>query len=298
MKKRLPHKKRPIGDIIAESLNTFLLALVGIITAVPFLYVISMSLTSDTALGTNGVTLIPSEFSLEAYKYLFKNAQSLINAYGVTIFVTVVGTFLGTMLAIFFAYPLSKKSLPGRNGIMLYILFSMMFSGGIIPFYLVVRGIGLGNSVWALILPSCWSSWNMILVRNFFQSVPDSLEEAAKLDGANDIQVLFRIMIPLSKPIIATIALYFAVGFWNAWYNSLLFIDDSYKQPLMMFLKNIMETKNVGASLIGSSSASEIPASESLRMATVVVCTAPILCVYPFIQKYFVKGVMVGSIKG
>lgn len=202
------------------------------------------------------------------------------------------------MLAIFFAYPLSKKNLPGRKGIMLYILFSMMFSGGIIPFYLVVRGIGLGNSIWALILPSCWSSWNMILMRNFFNAVPDSLEESAKLDGANDIQVLFKIVIPLSKSIIATIALFFAVGFWNSWYNALLFIDDSAKQPLMMFLKKIMETKNVGSSLIGSSSVADLPASESLRMATVVVCTLPILCSYPFVQKYFVKGVMVGSVKG
>lgn len=295
----MKHRKkiRP-GDMIAEGINLFLLLLVGIVTAVPFLYVISMSLTSDVALGSEGVKLIPTGFSLDAYKYLFKNAESLINAYSVTIFVTVVGTFLGTMLAIFFAYPLSKKSLPGRKGIMLYILFSMMFSGGIIPFYLVVRGIGLGDSIWSLILPACWSSWNMILVRNFFQSLPESLEEAARLDGANDIQVLFRIMIPLSKPIIATIALYFAVGFWNSWYNALLFIDDNTKQPLMMFLKNIMETKNVGAALIGSSSVTDIPASESLRMATVVVCTLPILCVYPFIQKYFVKGVMVGSVKG
>ncbi len=297
MKKLFRKKIRP-GDVIADGINVILLALIGIVTAVPFLYVISMSLTSDTALGTTGVTLIPSDFSLEAYAYLFKNATPLLRAYGVTIFVTLVGTFLGTMLAIFFAYPLSRRTLPGRNGIMLYILFAMMFSGGIIPFYMVVRGIGLGDSIWALIIPSCWSSWNMILIRNFFQSVPESLQEAAKLDGANDIQVLFKIMIPLSKPIIATIALYFAVGFWNSWYNSLLFIDDTTKQPLMMFLKNIMETKNVGASLIGSSSASDIPASEALRMATVVACTAPILFVYPFIQKYFVKGVMVGSVKG
>ena len=275
-----------------------MLAFVGIITVVPFLYVISMSFTSDAALGTVGVRMIPAEFSVAAYKYLFSNAKSLLQAYGVTIFVTVMGTFLGTILAIFFAYPLSKKNLPGRNAIMLYILFSMMFSGGIIPFYLVVRGIGLGNSIWALILPSCWSSWNMILMRNFIQSIPDSLEEPAKLDGANDIQILFRIIIPLSKAIIATISLYFAVGFWNSWYNALLFIDDSSKYPLMMFLKNIMQTKNVGVSLIGASSVSDIPASEALRMATVVVCTLPILCIYPFIQKYFVKGVMVGSVKG
>ena len=297
MLKNKKKKARP-AEVIVECITLFLLAVVGIVTAVPFLYVISMSLTSDVALGSEGVKLIPAGFSLDAYNYLFKNAESLIRAYGVTIFVTIAGTFLGTMMAIFFAYPLSKRSLPGRKGFMMYILFSMMFSGGIIPFYLVVRGIGLGDSIWALILPSCWSSWNMILVRNFFQSLPAHLDEAAKLDGANDIQTLFYIIIPLSKPIIATIALYFAVGFWNSWYNALLFIDDSAKQPLMMFLKNIMETKNVGAALIGSSSVTDIPASESLRMATVVVCTLPILCVYPFIQKYFVKGVMVGSVKG
>lgn len=291
-------KKIHISDVLANGLNYILLAFVAIITVVPFLYVVSMSLTSDTALGSIGVKLIPAEFSLAAYEYLFQNPDSLIRAYGVTIFVTVVGTFLATVITIFFAYPLSKKDLPGRKGIMLYILFSMMFSGGLIPFYLVVRGIGLGNSIWALILPSCWSSWNMILMRNFFNAVPDSLEESAKLDGANDIQVLFKIVIPLSKSIIATIALFFAVGFWNSWYNSLLFIDDSTKQPLMMFLKKIMETKNVGSSLVGSSSMGSLPASESLRMATVVACTLPILCSYPFVQKYFVKGVMVGSIKG
>lgn len=291
-------KKIHLSDVLANGLNIILLAFVAIITVVPFLYVVSMSFTSDTALGSIGVKLIPAELSLTAYKYLFQNPNSLLQAYGVTIFVTVMGTFLSTMLTIFFAYPLSKKNLPGRKGIMLYILFSMMFSGGIIPFYLVVRGIGLGNSIWALILPSCWSSWNMILMRNFFNAVPDSLEESAKLDGANDIQVLFKIVIPLSKSIIATIALFFAVGFWNSWYNALLFIDDSAKQPLMMFLKKIMETKNVGSSLIGSSSVADLPASESLRMATVVVCTLPILCSYPFVQKYFVKGVMVGSVKG
>ncbi len=291
-------KKIHLSDVLANGLNIILLAFVAIITVVPFLYVVSMSFTSDTALGSIGVKLIPAELSLTAYKYLFQNPNSLLQAYGVTIFVTVMGTFLSTMLAIFFAYPLSKKNWPGRKGIMLYILFSMMFSGGIIPFYLVVRGIGLGNSIWALILPSCWSSWNMILMRNFFNAVPDSLEESAKLDGANDIQVLFKIVIPLSKSIIATIALFFAVGFWNSWYNALLFIDDSAKQPLMMFLKKIMETKNVGSSLIGSSSVADLPASESLRMATVVVCTLPILCSYPFVQKYFVKGVMVGSVKG
>lgn len=296
--RRSTRRKKHAGDWIADGINYILLAFVGIITVVPFLYVISMSFTSDAALGTVGVRMIPAEFSVAAYKYLFSNAKSLLQAYGVTIFVTVMGTFLGTILAIFFAYPLSKKNLPGRNAIMLYILFSMMFSGGIIPFYLVVRGIGLGNSIWALILPSCWSSWNMILMRNFIQSIPDSLEESAKLDGANDIQILFRIIIPLSKAIIATISLYFAVGFWNSWYNALLFIDDSSKYPLMMFLKNIMQTKNVGVSLIGASSVSDIPASEALRMATVVVCTLPILCIYPFIQKYFVKGVMVGSVKG
>ncbi len=297
IRNRKKKKLRP-GDMLASGMNYFWLILVGLITVIPFLYVISMSFTSETALGTIGVKLIPAEWSLEAYQYLFQNARDLVRAYGVTIFVTAAGTFLGTMLAIFFAYPLSKKQLPGRNGIMLYILFSMMFSGGLIPFYLVVRGIGLGNTIWALILPSCWSSWNMILIRNFFQSIPDSLEESAKLDGANDIQILFCIIIPLSKAIIATIALYFAVGFWNSWYNALLFIDDRKLQPLMLFLKNIMETKNVGASLIGSSSANQIPASEALRMATVVVCTLPILCVYPFVQKYFVKGVMVGSVKG
>lgn len=299
MTRTVKRKKISIGDVLAKTINYVLLTIVGIITVVPFLYVVSMSFTSDAALGSEGVKLIPAQWSVAAYKYLFENPQTLFQAYAVTIFVTVMGTFLATLNTILFAYPVSKKSLPGRKGIMLYILFSMMFSGGIIPFYLVVRNVlGLGNSLWALIIPGCFSSWNMILMRNFFQSLPQSLEESAKLDGANDVQILFKIIIPLSKSIIATIALFFAVGFWNAWYNALLFIDDTAKQPLMMFLKTIMESRNVGSALVGSSSMAALPPSEALRMATVVACTLPILCVYPFIQKYFVSGMMVGSIKG
>lgn len=282
------------ADRVVAVLNYVFLVCIVLLCIVPILYTVSISLTSEDAFNKFGVTLIPSEFSLDAYRALFQDGQRLFTSYGNTIFITLVGTVLSLVIMAGWAYPLSKADLPMRKFFLGYLLFSMLFSGGIIPFYLVVKNIfGLYNSIWAMILPYCFGSWNCILMKNFFSAIPESLEEAAKLEGANEIQILFTIVLPLSKSIMATVALFTAVTFWNSWFGSLLFITDTSKQPIMMYLKEMTSAIQAGTGAPGQ----DVP-TQSFQMAVVVACMLPIICVYPFLQKYFASGVMVGSVKG
>lgn len=289
--------KISFGESVGSFANYLFLALIGIVCLVPFLYVISVSFTSENSLGLHGTQLIPGEFSLSAYKFLFANADRLVQSYFNTILVTIAGTVIGLIVIAGVAYPLSKKELPFRTPFMMYVLFSMLFGGGLIPLYIIMKSIGLYDNYWALILPGIYSSWNMILMRNFFMSLPTSLEESALIDGANEIQVLVKIMLPLSRPIMATLFLFMAVGYWNNWFNALLFMPDPNKWPIMMFLKEVLQSLNV-VDKITVMPSSEAPPSQSLQMAVVVACTLPIICVYPFLQKYFVRGILMGSIKG
>jgi len=256
-----------------------------------------VSFTSERAIGLYGARLIPREWSFDAYRFIFRYGERIARSYVNTIIIAATGTILGTVMTAAFAWPLSDRTLPFRKAISLYVLFSMLFTGGIIPFYLVIRMLGLYDTYWALILPGAFTSWNVILMRNYFTSVPASLKESATIDGANDLQIFFSIILPVSKPILATIAMFLVVGFWNAWFGALLFLGDSGKWPIMMFLKEVLQTTKA-ASVIVNESRVTMPTAESIRMATVIVCTVPILVVYPLAQKHFVKGIMIGSMKG
>ncbi len=265
---------------------------------IPFLYVLSTSLTSEKALAQTGVTLVPSDVSTDAYTFLFKYSEDILQAFLNTIIIAVATTILMILVTALFAYPLSKKDLPGRNGILRYVLFSMMFGGGLIPTYLLMHEYGFADSWLCMIIPGCYSSWNMILMRNYFSSIPHDLEESALIDGAGYFTILFRIMIPLSKPIIATLSLFCVVGVWNNWYTALLYLSNQKSLwPIMMFLKTVLESTNPSTTM-GMPVSGAFPPSESLKMAAVIICITPILISYPWVQKYFVKGMMIGSVKG
>ena len=203
------------------------------------------------------------------------------------------------LLSVFGAYALSKKRLAGRKIILSMILFTMLFSGGLIPYYLVVSGLHLSNTIWAMIIPSAVNTFYLIIMKNYFSSLSPSLEEAAKIDGANDIQILFRVMLPISLPFIATFVLFYSVERWNEWWNALLFINDSSLQPLQIYMRNLLVNYNNQMSqqamlILGDKRSANF---QAVQMASIVVSTVPILCIYPFVQRHFVKGVMVGSVK-
>ncbi|MBE6801116.1 MAG: carbohydrate ABC transporter permease [Ruminococcaceae bacterium] len=265
---------------------------------VPFLYVISASFTSEAALANYGVTLIPKEFSSAAYKFLFKYSEDIIRSSINTVIIAVSTSVLMIIVTSMFAYPLAKKDFPGRTAILGYVLFSMLFGGGMVPTYILMNEYGFADSWLCMILPGCFSAWNMILVRNYFSALPAELEESAFIDGAGYMKILFRIIIPLSKPILATLTLFVLVGSWNNWYSALLYLSNQKDLwPIMMFLKTVLESTNPSTTM-GMPVSGAFPPTECLKMAAVVVCTAPILASYPFLQRYFVKGIMIGSVKG
>ena len=285
-------------DKFIATVNYTFLLLFCFICIMPFVYVLIVSFTSETSYGLHGASLIPSEFSLSAYKTIFMRGKVILDAYSVTMLVTASGTMTALVVCSMFAYPLSRKVFPGKKIFLGYILFSMLFSGGLIPTYIAVsRWLGLNNSLFALILPGAFSSWNMLLFRNFFAEIPDELQESAQIDGANDIRIFVSIILPLSKAIFATLGLFWAVGYWNAWFPALLYIQEQRKFPIMLLLQNMLNASvSAGSSLGGEQSS--VYVTEMLRMATVVCVVAPVLCIYPFLQKYFAKGILVGSIKG
>lgn len=290
------------GDkIINLCFYLFIIAFAAI-CLIPFLLVISASFTEEHTLLLEGYKLIPSKLSLDAYKMVAESAN-LFQAYGVTIFVTLVGTALSMILSCCMAYAMSVKSFKSRNIVALFIYFTMLFSGGMVPSYLLIkRVLQLHNTIWVLILPSLCSAWNIMLLRNFFNGLPASLSESAKLDGANDIVILFKIILPISLPGIATISLFYALGYWNEWMQCLLYMDYNHQHlyTLQYLIQKMLRDiafiqDHIG--LIPGLEAIDMP-TYSNRMATLVVAIGPIILVYPFIQKYFVKGLTVGSVKG
>lgn len=262
----------------------------------PFLYVVAMSFSSTNAILSGKVVLFPVEFQLTAYEEILKKKQ-IWDSIGVTIQSTLFGTALSLVLTILAAYSLSKKDLKGRKILAGLILFTMYFGGGIIPTLLVVKGVGLYDTVASLYIPNAVSVFNFIVIRTFFRELPPDLEEAAFLDGANHLQILFRVVMPLSKPIIATIGLFYAVGYWNDYFSALLYIQDPTKYSLQLRLRSLLFTEELNTIGAGDMAGTPVMA-ESLKMASIVVGTIPIILIYPWLQKYFVKGVMLGSVKG
>lgn len=284
------------GEKIFACINYAFLTLLVIITLFPLLNVIALSFSGNNAILSGKVNLIPVDFNLGAYQNIISDGN-VFRALGNTVFVTVAGTALSMFFTIMCAYPLSKKRLKGRKFFNWIILFTMLFHGGMIPTFILVKNLGIMDTYWALWFPPMVSVYNMIILRTSFEGIPDSLEEAASIDGANTPYILFRIVLPISLPILATLTLFYAVGLWNSYMHPLLYITSADKQVLMVKLMQTLS--NVTDAILESEGVRDDNLTpEAIKSATIVVATVPIMCVYPFLQKYFVKGVMVGAIKG
>lgn len=275
----------------------------ALICLYPFLLVIGGSLMTNSEAINSGFKVIPDEPTLASYKILLGNSALIFNGYRITVFVTVVGTFLSIAVNGMMGYVLSRKHLAGRRILNLYVLLTMLFNGGMVPWYLVcTQYLHLKDTIWALIFPMVVSAWYIFLIRNYFTGVPEELWESAKLDGASEFVVFGRIYLPLATPVIATVVLFAALGFWNDWWLGLMLIDDSSKQPLQMLLRTMIS--NIQFLQTMSQQSSEVQAmlasvpGDGVKMAMVVITTGPIILLYPFVQKYFMKGIMVGAVKG
>ncbi|MBB6693376.1 carbohydrate ABC transporter permease [Cohnella xylanilytica] len=289
---------RSVGSTVFDTANYIVLALIGFAAIAPFLYVVAGSFASDTELTRRSFFLIPHSFSTMAYKYIF-STDTIMKSIGNSLYITVAGTAVNLLFTVTMAYGLSKRGIYGRNAIMNLILFSMLFGGGLIPTYLVVRELQLLDTYWALILPGAISAFNLIIVKNFFQELPPELEEAAKIDGCSDLSLLWRIVLPLSMPVLATFTLFYAVGHWNNFFSALLYINDPARWPLQVMLRQIVLLSQMAAGSADSVDYNYVQeAQQSIKMAVIVVGTLPILLVYPFLQKHFAKGVLIGSVKG
>ena len=293
--------KKSNARYIFEISNYVLLTGICVIMLYPFLFVLAASLSSATYVSRGMVGIITQGFNTRAYEEVFKY-QNIWTGYRNTILYTVCGTALNLFLTICGAYPLSRKQFFGRSVFTFFIAVTMFFSGGLIPTFLVMRSYKLLNTFWAVILPGAVSTWNMIIMRTFFQNLPSELEEAAVIDGCSDIGVLTRIVIPLSTASIMTIGMFYAVGHWNAWFDAFIYLQDHARYPIQLWLRIIVlqnqmhDISNLQSGAVDAGAENLI--SDTIKYAVIVVAAAPILCVYPFIQKYFVKGVMVGSLKG
>lgn len=267
---------------------------------IPMLLVLMISITDEDAILKNGYSLFPEKFSLYAYKVIFTGGSQVLHSYMISIIVTVVGTSLAILITAMAGYTLANKSVKYRNVLSLYFFITMIFSAGIVPWYLMNRWLGLTDNILALIIPSLlFSPFNLFLVRNFMNGVPDSLRESATIDGANDLTIAFRIYLPLCTPVLATIALFYGLDYWNNWWNAIMLIDDKSLYPLqfmLLQLKSEISMLNQMTMLAGADDIT-LP-SESVKMATAIVTIGPIIFLYPYLQKYFVKGLVIGSVKG
>ena len=288
-------KRTPSQKVFDVFNHLFLFCLI-VVTLYPVLYVIAASLSDpNEVMKAGGLLVIPRGLTTDTYGLVFQN-RSILTGYGNTIFYVVVGTSINLLLTIFGAYGLSRKGVPGVNVMMLLILFTMFFRGGMIPEFLINRSLGLYDNRFAVILPYAISVYNLIIMRTFFSNIPVSLEESAKIDGANDFVILFKIFIPLAVPSIAVVGLYYGVEHWNSYLRSLIYLRNGDLYPLQVILRRILLMNQNEA--LQSSNDTSFAFAENLKYATIVVSTLPIMCVYPFLQRFFVKGVMIGAVKG
>jgi putative aldouronate transport system permease protein len=281
---------------VSDVLIYLVMIFVIIITLYPFVYVLSMSISDPKNVLADTIWLFPQGFSLESYKKVFEN-EDIWTAYSNTIFYTVVGTSLNILFTMLAAYPLSRKTFFARNWIMVMIVVTMFFGGGLIPSFLLIKELGLYNTRWAVLLPGLTSAFYIIITRTFFQSIPDSLTESAKIDGANDIGILMRIIIPLSKPILAVLGLFYAVGHWNSYVPAMIYLPDSKLQPMSLYLMEILVQNNDSMMEGMTEQIDRALYAAQLKYAVIIVTILPILLIYPFLQRFFVKGVMIGSLK-
>lgn len=291
--KRTNRIRRTMGDRVFDVINICLLCLIAFTTIYPFWDTLMVSVSSLKSYLSSIIHLWPSEWSFEGYSYMIHKAE-LWQSYGNTLFVTVVGTVINMIVTIMTAYVLSKSELRGHRIITFFAVFTMMFSGGIIPTYMVIKDVGLMDSLWAMIIPSAINTSNMIILRNFLTAMPRELEESAMLDGCTEIGVLWRIILPCSKPAIATITLYYAVDHWNEFFSAIMYLNKRTQWPLQLFLRSMLFDSE--AAMAGGDSLYLL--GQPMKMAAIMMAIIPIMLMYPFFQKYFTKGVMVGAVKG
>lgn len=302
-KKSIPKKRSgSYADKIFDIVNVIIMIILIIVFAWPLWFVLIASISSPREVWLGNVLLFPKNITVLSYEKLLAYKNIWVG-YGNTIFYTIVGTLMNLVLTVCCAYPLSRKDFMPRRILLLLFMFTMYFSGGMIPRYLIVNRLGLLNTRWAMIIPNVISVYNMVIVRTYFiNSIPNELQEAAFLDGANSAQYLFKVVLPLSKPVLAVIGLYYGVEHWNDFYSALLYIYDESLLPLQSFLRDLLMTSKLALDTSNGMDATAIEAqaqlAETLKYSTIIVAAIPILCVYPFIQKFFVKGVMIGSVKG
>jgi len=290
-------RRRSAGGRVADLLVHGVLLLLVVLTIIPFYYMLVLSLARFEDVAGGAFYLIPRHIDFASYALIFED-DTIPRAFLVSIVVTIVGTSVSMLVTTSAAYALSKKGLPGRNAIFTYIIITMFFSGGLIPSYLVMKDLGFVDSYLVMILPLSLNTFFLILMKNYFLTIPESLEESAKIDGANDILIMIRIVIPIAAPIMATISLFYAVAFWNDWFFPMLFLQDSDKYPLQLLLRKIVVEQEMANRLDRVSVMfGRHYYRLSVQMATVAVATLPILLVYPFVQKYFARGIMIGAIK-
>ncbi|MEK5464912.1 carbohydrate ABC transporter permease [Paenibacillus sp. FSL R7-0210] len=288
-------RKESVGGRIFTFVNTAILVLIALVCLLPFINIIASSFATTQEVMAKRFILFPTTFSLDAYRYIL-STPTIFRGLGVSVGVTIAGTLVSMLLTALMAYGLSRRYLPARNTINFIVVFSMLFSGGMIPTFLVVKSVGLINSYGSLIFPVAVNAFNMIIMRNFFQALPDSLEESAKIDGSNDFGIFMRIMLPLALPSIATISLFYAVAYWNTYMNAILYMNDSAKWPIQVLLRQIVIVSS-GMQAEGTS-VDIVPPAQTIKMAVIVIATVPMLAAYPFVQKHFTKGALLGAVKG
>jgi putative aldouronate transport system permease protein len=289
---------RTVGSALFDVLNIVLMLLLVFVTLYPFLFVVSRSVMSQAERVARPYSLFPTRgIELDGYTYILGSGSKVLTGYAVTLFRVVVGTILSILCEAMFAYALSKKYYPLRGVLTVMVAITMWFGGGMIPTFLIVRAVGLYNSIWVYVIVPLMGAWSIIIMRTFFSQLPDSLEESAKLDGANDVTILFRIVFPISTAVLATMALFSVVYHWNEWFMGIIYVSDPKKLPVMVILYQILRQ---AARSIRDATWSEykVPPSITIRMALIVVTCFPVVVAYPFFQKYFVKGMLIGSIKG
>ncbi|WP_371069037.1 carbohydrate ABC transporter permease [Sediminibacillus sp. JSM 1682029] len=277
--------------------NMVVLILVSLIMILPFIHVLAQSFSSSGAIDQGKVSFLPVEFTFDNYSFVFQDG-SIWRSFGVTIFITVFGTLFNLIATASLAYPLSRKELLGRKFLLFMVLFTMIFSAPLIPTFLVVQNLGLLNTVWALIFPTAISAFNLFVMRSFFMQIPQELIESSRMDGLGELRILFQIILPLSKPAMATLGIFYAVFHWNTYFNALMFIEDRSLYPLQIKLREMIVDENFTSDPTSDFYTTMLSSSpEGIKMATIIVATVPILLIYPFLQRHFIKGFMLGSLK-
>ncbi|RAV21254.1 carbohydrate ABC transporter permease [Paenibacillus contaminans] len=293
-------QRRNMGERTFQIVNYSFLTMISFSFIIPFLVVLATSFVSENELIARGnFILIPRDLDFTAYNLLLSKGSLIYNAYGITFLRVLIGTTLNLVFTAMMAYGLARRDLPGRNGLITFVFITMLIGGGLVPNYLLMKSIHLLDTFWVMIIPGLISSWNLIVMRNFFMQIPMEIEESAIIDGASPLGVLVRIVFPLSLPTFATIGLFYAVGHWNAWFDAAIYINNTQMHPLQLILRQVvlsMTSEELNTTM--TAGMMERPTAQSLKAAAIIVTTVPILFVYPFLQKYFVKGVLTGSIKG